>query len=59
MLKKLMNKFNKKGFIISPMLGYLLIALGVLLVMVIVYGIITGKLSNTTNYIKNLFRFKF
>lgn len=54
-IKKLLK--NKKGQFIQENLGWLLLTLGVLVVILIGYAIITGKGIGFITKIKNLFRF--
>jgi len=52
-----MGRKNKKGLILGDYLGWILILVGVLVIILIGIGILTGKLGNWGDFIKNLFRF--
>jgi hypothetical protein len=54
-IKKLLK--DKKAQFIQENLGWLLLALAVLVVILIGYAILTGKGIGLINKIKNLFRF--
>jgi hypothetical protein len=54
-IKKLLK--NKKAQFIQENLGWLLLALGVLIVVLIGYALLTGKGLGFLDKIKNLFRF--
>lgn len=54
-IKKLLR--DKKAQFIQENLGWLLLALAVLVVVLVGYGIFTGKGIGLINKIKNLFRF--
>ena len=50
------KRLNKKAMEIE-MIGWLIIAFGILVAMLIGYLTITGKLNNAIEYIKNALRF--
>ena len=57
MLKRI-KFWNKKGGFLSDNLGWLLLAVAVLLIVAMGYVILSGRGSGALNYIKNLIRFR-
>ena len=48
---------RKRGAIVSDYLGWILIALAVLVIALVGYFILTGKIQGAIEYVKYLFRY--
>ncbi len=48
---------KKKGFIVGEYLAWWLLALGVLVLFIVIYGVATGKVQPAIEFLKNLFRY--
>ncbi len=57
MVSEISESVDKKGMVEIDMLIYLLIAVGVVVIVFVLYGIITGNLGSVIESVKNIFRF--